>query len=26
MAWDERMDFPITSCVIFPSGRRVTLL
>ena len=25
MAWDEPMDFPLTSVVIFPKGDRITL-
>jgi hypothetical protein len=26
VAWDERMDFPLISVVIFPTGKRITLL
>ena len=26
VAWDEPMDFLLTSVVLFPKGRRVTLL
>lgn len=26
LGWDEDMDFPIFSLVLFPKGRRVTLL
>jgi hypothetical protein len=25
VAWDEPIDFPITSLVIFPNGKRITL-
>lgn len=25
VAWDEPVDFPITSLVIFPNGKRITL-
>lgn len=24
--WGEQMDFPMISCVIFPQGKRITLL
>ena len=24
--WNEEMDFPVHSCVLFPKGNRVTLL
>lgn len=26
MAWDEPMDFPLISVVLFPNGKRITLL
>jgi hypothetical protein len=26
MSWGELMDFPLTSAVVFPNGRRITLL
>lgn len=26
MEWNELMDFPLTSVVLFPNGKRITLL